>query len=353
MIKKKKKKAVKPSTNLERIAKDFELWIPGQGQKREPKFYFSTGSTLLDLAIDSQGGRGVPSGIIIEISGKESTGKTVVGAGIGASCQHQGGVTVLYDVESTFNYERGKLYGLDLDSLLVPSDQPGTVEELFTQIHDILDGSDEPCYCFIIDSLAALETVEEVKAGYDAATYGAERAKKLSRILRSFPRLLVKKEATLVFINQIRDKIGVVFGNKVDTPGGHAVKFYASTRVMLHLEQKIKDNKKNVIGIEVLAKVIKNKVDRPFLEASFPIYFDFGIDDLESCVRFLRENTELMGKKGWFVFNNKDVSIKTQTIVQFLNTLETEGLDSEIYNLVKDEWRKMYAYDRGRKEKKI
>ena len=346
-MKKKKKLDYKKEerADLEKIAKDFHFWIPRSDNFPKSKYWFSTGSTLLDLAVHRDGG-GIPSGRIVEISGAESTGKTVLGAAIGGSCQRQQGIVVLFDVESTFDYERGKIYGLDPERVLLPEDQPATIEELFQSIKKVLTEVKAESFCFIIDSIAALETIEELEASYSDSSYGTERAKKLSRVLRSMPRLLAEKQSTLVFINQIRDKLGVQFGRKDDTPGGRAIKFYASCRIRLNMIQKIKDKSKTVIGIDVESEVIKNKIDRPFLIAKFPIYFadkHGGIDDLESCVSFIRENSDVLGRKGeWFSFKE----YKEQSLVKFLNVLEERKADKEIYSIVKRVWDNVYNCDR-------
>lgn len=331
---------------LDQIAKDFDLWIPGK-KEVSPRYYFSAGSTLLDLAIGEGGG--VPSGIMVEVSGWESTGKTAIGAAIGGSCQRLGGVVVLYDIEATFDYRQNSLYGLDARRILTPSSSPGTIEETFDQIKNLLNKTNEKCYCFIIDSLAALETLEEAGSSFSTPTMGTQRARKFSQVLRSMANLIQKKQATLVFINQLRKNIGQQWGRNESSPGGRAIRFYCSLRILLRQEGKIKENK-NIIGIDIETEIIKNKVGIPYRKANFPLYFNYGIDDLESCVIFIRGNSDRLGKKGEkFRFD----CIEEKSLIKFLNRLEREDKIGNLRKMVKEIWDEVYSDNRGRENKRV
>ena len=336
------------NSHLEKIARDFNLWIPGR-EEIKSKYYFSTGSTLLDLAI-GEGGGGIPSGAMVEVAGWEATGKTAIGAAIGGSCQRLGGLTILYDVEATFDYKQNALYGLDPKKLLAPPSSPsspGTIEELFEQIRHLLNKTDEKCYCFIIDSLAALETLEETEKSFSDPTMGTQRAKKFSQVLRSITNIVQAKQATLVFINQLRENVGQPWGRKETSPGGRAIRFYCSIRILLKQEGKIKENK-NVIGIDIEAEVIKNKVGIPYRKAKFPLYFSQGIDDLESCVNFIRDNSDKLGKKGERFISPGESLFEAKSLIKFLNFLEEKGESKKVFELAKQVWKKFYSDNRGR-----
>ncbi len=355
-MKKKEVEVISPEEELKKISEEFKLWIPGEKYNKKGKYFFSSQSTLLDLAIGGEG-LGIPSGKIIEISGLESSGKTVIAALLAASCQKQGGMVVFFDVESTLDLHWHKHHGLDPEKIFMPKDPPETIEKLFNKIFEILEKTKQKNYCFLIDSIAAIETEEEASKEIGEEGYGTQVPKRLSRIFKKLPGLLSEKEATLVFVNQLRENIKKgTFGQKYYTPCGQALKFYCSVRFRITRKVKLKNIRGDVIGMDTEVELIKNKIDRPFLKAQFPIYFNaLGLDDLESCVDFLRSNS-FLGKGPWYVYSEtKDGTpkeYKAQGKIPFLNLLEENNLIGTIQKETRKVWKELYSMD-SRREKSL
>src|SRR5437879_6610469 len=268
-----------------------------------------TGALAVDLAL---GVGGVPRGRVIEIFGPESSGKTTLMLHVIANAQKAGGLAAFIDAEHALDPAYAKRLGVNLDDLLVS--QPDSGEEALT-ICETLARSNA-LDVIVIDSVAALVPKAELEGEMGMATMGMQ-ARLMSQALRKLTAILSKSKTTCVFTNQIREKVGVMFGNPETTPGGKALKFYASVRIDIRRKDAIKDAAGNAIGNHVKVKVVKNKVAPPFAEAEFDIIFNHGINKEGSVLDVGIENGVVEKKGAWLQFTGeligqgKDAAQKT------------------------------------------
>ncbi len=269
----------------------------GAAQAQRKIEVIPTGSLAIDLAL---GVGGVPRGRVVEIFGPESSGKTTLMLHIIANAQKSGGLAAFIDAEHALDPAYAKKLGVNLDDLLVS--QPDSGEEALS-ICETLARSNA-LDVIVIDSVAALVPKAELEGEMGMATMGMQ-ARLMSQALRKLTALLSKSKTTCIFTNQLREKVGVMFGNPETTPGGKALKFYASVRLDIRRKDAIKDAAGNVLGNHVKVKVVKNKVAPPFTEAEFDIIFNHGIDK-EGCILDVGIECGAVDKKGaWLQFNGE------------------------------------------------
>jgi recombination protein RecA len=255
----------------------------------------STGAISLDLAL---GGRGIPKGRIVEVFGPESSGKTTLSLQIIASSQKSGGVAAFIDAEHALDPSWARRLGVNLEELLVS--QPDTGEQAL-EICELLVRSNA-VDVIVVDSVAALIPKAEIEGEMGDSHVGLQ-ARLMSQALRKLTGAISKSRTVVIFINQIREKIGVMFGNPETTTGGRALKFYASLRIDVRRTASIKDGEA-VIGNRTRARIVKNKIAPPFREAEFDIMFDEGISTSGDLVD-LAVSCEVVQKSGaWFNFGD-------------------------------------------------
>ncbi|MFQ5806128.1 MAG: recombinase RecA [Phycisphaerae bacterium] len=269
----------------------------------------STGALSLDLAL---GGAGIPRGRTVEIFGPEGSGKTTLCLHVIAETQKAGGAAAFIDVEHAFDPSWGKRLGINLEELMV--NQPSCGEEAL-EICELLVRSNA-LDAIVIDSVAALVPRHELEGQMGEPQVGAQ-ARLMSQAMRKLTGISGKSRTSVLFINQIREKIGVMYGNPETTPGGRALKFYSSIRIDLRRIGMIKDGDQ-VIGTRVRGKVVKNKVAPPFRQAEFDILFDGGISR-EADLLDLAVECGVAARSGtWYSFGQMRMGQGRENARQFL-----------------------------------
>ena len=291
----------------------------------------STGAITLDVAL---GVGGVPKGRIIEIYGPESSGKTTLALHIIAEAQRKGsdgenggGVAAFIDAEHALDPIYARKLGVDVDNLLVS--QPDTGEQAL-EIAESLARSGA-IDVLVIDSVAALVPKAEIDGEMGDAHIGLQ-ARLMSQALRKLAGVINKSNTTVIFINQLREKVGIMFGNPETTPGGRALKFYATVRMDVRRIEAIK-NGTDVVGNRTRVKVVKNKVAPPFKEAEFDIIYGEGISK-EGSILDAAVNLDIVNKSGsWFSYNGERLAQGRENVKKCLK--ENKELYQEIENKVR------------------
>ena len=268
-----------------------------------------TGALSLDLAL---GIGGVPRGRIVEVYGPESSGKTTLALHIVAEAQRNGGIAAFIDAEHALDPVYAKALGVDVDELLIS--QPDTGEQAL-EITDMLIRSGA-LDVVVIDSVAALVPRAEIE-GEMGDTHVGLQARLMSQALRKLAGTINRSDTTAVFINQIREKIGVMFGSPETTPGGRALKFYSSVRIDIRRIESIKDASE-AVGNRVRAKVVKNKVAPPFRQAEFDIMFGEGISREGSLIDVAVEHDIVRKSGAWYTYDGDQLGQGRENAKRFL-----------------------------------
>ena len=322
-----KKKAL--DTAMEQIIKNYGqgavMFLGGEGNKKLDVESVPTGSIGLDYAL---GIGGLPKGRIIEIYGPESGGKTTVTLHAIAETQKLGGMAAFIDVEHALDPVYAKSLGVDIDHLIVS--QPDTGEQAL-EIMETLARSGA-IDIVVLDSVAAMVTKAEIDGEIGDSFVGVQ-ARLMSAAMRKLTSVISKSNTVAIFINQVREKIGVMYGNPETTPGGRALKFYASVRIEVRKGEKIVDDGE-IIGYTTKCKVVKNKVAPPFKETQFDMIFGEGISRLGEIITMGEELGFIKKSGAWYSYNGERLGQGKEKTKKFLKEnddlrLEIEGKRKE------------------------
>ena len=327
--------------NLNKQFKDTKVAYFLDGSDTTPtdiKDFVSTGSTLLNLAISNKPNGGIAVGRITEINGLESSGKSLIGAHILAETQRKKGVAVYMDTETSVSREFLETIGIDVSNMLYIHLE--TIEDIFEAIEQIVvkirESDKDRLVTILVDSLAAATTKVELEADFEKDGWATSKAIIISKAMRKITQMIGRQKIALVFTNQLRQKLGVMFGDPWTTSGGKALPFHASTRIRLKNLGQIKDTKKNTIGMKMRAQVIKNRLGPPMRHADFNLYFESGIDDDGSWLQVLKDHKLLKQGGAWYTMTNQNgEELKFQS-KDWSEQLKDVEFREHCYNLICD-----------------
>ena len=285
----------------------------------------STGAVSLDMAL---GVGGLPRGRIVECYGQESSGKTTLALHVVANAQKAGGVAAFIDAEHALDPNYAKKIGVNLDDLIVS--QPNSGEEALTICEQLVKSG--ALDVVVVDSVAALTPQAEIDGNMGDSHMGLQ-ARLMSQAMRKLTATIATTKTLLIFTNQVREKIGVMFGNPETTPGGKALKFYASCRLQVQRIGAIKNTAGQVVGNRTRVKVVKNKVAPPFTEAEFDILYTCGIS-YEGSVLDAALNRGIVEKRGsWLSFGDEQLAQGSLATIDYLK--EHADVTRKIVDLIK------------------
>ena len=284
-----------------------------------------TGSLILDLAL---GIGGIPKGRIVEIYGPESSGKTTVTLHMIAEVQKRGGIAGFIDAEHALDPAYAKNIGVDIDNLYIS--QPDCGEQALEITETMVRSG--AIDIVVVDSVAALVPKQEIDGDMGDAVMGAQ-ARLMSQAMRKLTAVISKTNCTVIFINQLREKLGVMFGNPETTTGGRALKFYSSVRLDVRRTEAIKQGGE-VIGNRTKVKIVKNKVAPPFKEAEFDIMFGKGISKTGDILDLAADNGIIVKSGAWYAYEGNKIGQGRENTKQYL--IENPEICDEIEQKVRD-----------------
>jgi len=291
--------------------------------------WISTGSSILDLAISNRKNGGLPVGRITELTGLEASGKSLLAAHLLANTQKQGGLAVYIDTENAMNEDFAKCIGIDVSKMLYI--QLETVEDIFEVIENIItkvrESDKDRLVSIVVDSVAAATTKVEQADDFDQTGWATQKAIILSKAMRKITQMIGRQRICLIFTNQLRVKLGAMFGDPYTTSGGKAIGFHASCRLRLKAAGQIKvkvNGKDQVIGIKTKAQVVKNRMGPPLRTAEFNILFDSGIDDYGSWLQMMKDAKLVAQAGAWYTYTDE----LTGEIIKF----QSKEFESKILN---------------------
>lgn len=297
--------------SIMRLDEDAYLNIPG----------ISTGCISLDLAL---GGKGIPRGRIVEVFGPESSGKTTIALTVAANAQKSGGVAAFIDAEHALDPSWARRIGVNIDELLVS--QPDSGEQAL-EICELLVRS-SAVDLIVVDSVAALIPRSEIEGEMGEAVVGLQ-ARLMSQAMRKLTGVIARSSCTVIFINQIREKIGVVYGSPETTPGGRALKFYASVRLDIRRTGAVKEGEVTV-GSRTRARVVKNKVAPPFRDAEFDIMFDEGVSTSGDLLDLASECGVVDKSGAWYSYGQVRLGQGRENSKKFIKE------NTDLYNEIRE-----------------
>ncbi len=300
--------------SLNKKFKDFKAAHFLNGDEEAPTDlteWISTGSSLLDLAISNRPNGGFPVGRIVELQGMEASGKSLIVAHTLANTQKKGGLAVYIDTENALSEEFLRAVGVDVGNMLyVPLE---TIEDSFDAIENIIEtvrkSSKDRLVTIALDSVSAATTKVEQDADYEKDGWATTKAILMSKAMRKITNIIGKQRVLLLCTSQLREKMGVMFGDKYTTSGGKALGFHASCRIRLKGVGKLKSGSgktEQIIGVQTEAQIIKNRMGPPFKKATFDIYFNSGIDDYNSWLTLMKDYGTIKAAGAWYTLVNED-----------------------------------------------
>lgn len=304
--------------------------------------WVSTGCAMLDVAISNRPYGGLPVGRIVEITGLEQSGKSLVSAHLLAETQKQGGVAVLIDTETAVSREFLEAIGVDVSKLLYVS--ADSVEQIFdmteTIIEKVRETSKDRLVTIVTDSVAAASTSAELASDYGKDGYATDKAIIISKAMRKITNMIGRQKILLVYTNQLRQKMNAMpFGDPWTTSGGKALAFHASVRLRLkgagQIKMKVGGNDK-IVGMKVRCQVVKNRMGPPLRSTDFEIYFDRGIDNYGSWLKVMKDNKIVKQAGAWYSYIDTDTGeeLKFQS-KDFIDIMEErEEIREQIYKKI-------------------
>ena len=332
------------ASSLNKKFKDFKVAYFLDGYDETPTDlteWISTGSSMLDLAISNRANGGIPVGRITEITGLEASGKSLLAGHMLANTQKKGGLAVYIDTENAMNEEFLRCIGVDVSNMLYI--QLEAVEDIFEVVEDIIvkvrESQKDRLVSIVVDSVAAATTKVEQSADYDKDGWATSKAIVLSKAMRKITQLIGRQRVCLIFTNQLRQKLGVMFGDPWTTSGGKALGFHASCRLRLKAAGQIKskiDGKDQTIGIKTKAVVVKNRMGPPLRTAEFEIYFDSGVDDYGGWLQVMKDRKLISLAGAWYTYTDtvtgKDHKFLSKDFKDLMDN--NPELKEQIYNTI-------------------